>query len=190
MSRRYARTSDKLSVTMKFPTIIASFLFFVFSCVVHAQSSSSDIALLSLPGGFLSVQAVIGDHQGTFLFDSGSGVSSITPEFAAKIGCKPWGQISGLRMTGKRLDMRRCDNVSVRLGTYQSKTGTIGVFDLGKVLPPSLGGIDGTIALDLFVSQSLCLSYSRHVLQVLGSGILVKSVSTRRSVPNHIVRDA
>lgn len=48
------------------------------------------------------VHATVGGHEGTFLFDTGEGVSSITPQFAAQIGCRPWRQITGFQMGGNR----------------------------------------------------------------------------------------
>jgi hypothetical protein len=170
-------------------TIIPS-LFLCASLSLHAQRSSSVISLQPLSGRFLTVRASIAGHEGTFLFDSGSGVSNITPEFAGKIGCKPWGLISGARMTGQRLDMQRCDNVAVRLGAFQSGPGTIGVFDLGKVLPPSMSGIDGTIALDVFASRTVRFSYFHHTLEILDPSSVEKTAELGRSMPIHIVRDA
>jgi hypothetical protein len=171
------------------PTIIPS-LFLFASLTLNAQHPPSEIPLQPLSGGFLTVHASIAGHEGTFLFDSGSGVSNITPQFASKIGCKPWGLISGARMTGQRLDMQRCDNVAVRLGAFQSEAGTIGVFDLGKVLPPSMSGIDGTIALDVFASRTVRFSYFHHTLEILDPGSVAKGSELGRSMPIHIVRDA
>ncbi|WP_161557150.1 aspartyl protease family protein [Acidisarcina polymorpha] len=170
-------------------TIISSLLLFA-SPNLHAQHSSSEIPLQPLSGGFLTVRASIAGHEGTFLFDSGSGVSNITPQFASKIGCKPWGLISGAQMTGQRLDMQRCDNLVVRLGAFQSEPGTVGVFDLAKVLPPSMSGIDGTIALDVLASCTVRFSYVHHTLQILDPGSVAKSIELSRSMPIHMVRDA
>lgn len=175
---------------MKSLFAIISAFFLCGSLAIHAQHASSNISLQPLAGGFLTVRGSIAGHEGTFLFDTGSGVSNITPQFANKIGCKPWGQISGLRMNGQRLDMQRCDNVSIRLGTYQSKPATIGVFDLGKVLPSSMSGIDGTIALDVFASRSLRFSCAQHNLQILDPISLAKTTAGERPIPIHIVRDA
>ena len=144
----------------------------------------------SLANGFLTVHASIAGHEGTFLFDTGGGVSYITPEFAAKAGCKPWGQISGFRMTGERLDMPHCDGLSVRLGGYESAPGTLGVFDATKVMPPAMRGIDGALALDLFASHQVSFSYSRHLLNVLTPSQLVRNTAGQSSMPIHLVRDS
>ncbi len=143
-----------------------------------------------LANDFLTVRASVAGHEGTFLFDTGGGVSYITPEFAAKTGCKPWGQSSGFRMTGERLDMQHCDGLSVRLGGYESAPVTLGVFDLAKVTPPSMRGIDGALALDLFASHQISFSYSRHLLRVLTPSQLARSTARQPPMPVHLVRDA
>lgn len=162
----------------------------VTSFALHAQTSSVQIPLEPLEGGLLALHAQIGGQEGTFLFDSGSGVSNITPEFASRIGCKPWGQITGLRMTGERLDMQKCDNVSLQVGGYHAEPGTVGVFDLARVLPSSMKGIDGTIALDLFDKHSLRLSYRHHLITVYDQRSLTNATAKLKAMPVHIVRDA
>jgi hypothetical protein len=124
-------------------------LFFVVAPFAKAQASTN-VVLEPIVGGLLKVHASVGGHDGTFLFDSGSGVSSLSPEFAVAIGCRPWGQITGFRMTGQRLDMQRCDNITVSIAGRSFPASTVGVFDISKYLPSDVGHIDGTIALDLF----------------------------------------
>jgi hypothetical protein len=60
-------------------------------------------------------RAIVNGQSGTFLFDTGEGVSSFSPAFAEKTGCRPWGRISGFRMSGERLDNKHCDNITTRL---------------------------------------------------------------------------
>ena len=47
------------------------------------------VALAPLLGRGLTIQATIGGKPGTFLFDTGGGVTNISPDFAKSIGCKP-----------------------------------------------------------------------------------------------------
>ncbi len=137
----------------------------------------------------MKLQATIAGHKGTFLFDSGSGVSSISPEFAALIGCEPWGQITGFRMTGDRLDMERCNNLTFDFGNKLLQAQAVGVFDVSKYLPAEVGHVDGTIALDLFADQAFTLSYGRHFLQLRSSGEIARRRPELR-MPVHIVRNA
>jgi hypothetical protein len=168
-------------------------LLVVLSCVIapfaHAQRSTT-IILNPAPHGILKVRASILGREGTFLFDSGGGVSSLSPQFAAAIGCHPWGQITGFRMTGDRLDMQRCDHVSFALAGRSFPAGTVGVFDISKYLPPETGPVDGTIALDLFADQAFTLSYAGHFLRILDQPGLLQESKALHSMQVHIVRDA
>ncbi len=137
----------------------------------------------------MKIQATIAGHKGTFLFDSGSGISSISPEFAALIGCDPWGQITGFRMTGDRLDMQRCDHLTFDFGNKKLQAQAVGVFDVSKYLPAEVGHVDGTIALDLFADQVFTLSYGRHFLQLRNIEDIARRNPELR-MPVHIVRNA
>ena len=162
--------------------------FLVCSCSAFAQRPTV-LRLEPANGGLMKVQATVAGHKGTFLFDSGSGVSSISPDFAALIGCEPWGQITGFRMTGDRLDMQRCNRVIFDFGNKTLQAEAIGVLDVSKYLPAQVGHVDGTIALDLFADQVFTLSYGRHLLQFLDSREVARQKSELRT-PVHIVRDA
>jgi len=140
--------------------------------------------------GLLKMNATVNGHVGTFLFDSGSGFSNISPSFAAAIGCQPWGQITGFRMTGERLDMQHCDNVSVQIGGRSFASTTVGVFDLSGYLPSEVGHIDGTIALDLFANDVFTLSYGGRFIQILDLKALALQTAGVDGMPIHVVRDA
>ena len=137
----------------------------------------------------MKLQATVGGHRGTFLFDSGSGISSVSPEFAALIGCQPWGQITGFQMSGERIDMQRCNHLTFDFGNKSLQAQAVGVFDVSKYIPAEVGHVDGTIALDLFADQVFTLSYGGHSLQLLND----KDISRRDPklrMPVHIVRGA
>ncbi len=137
----------------------------------------------------MKLQATVGGHRGTFLFDSGSGISSVSPEFAALIGCQPWGQITGFRMSGERIDMQRCNHLTFDFGNKSLQAQAVGVFDVSKYLPAEMGHVDGTIALDLFADQVFTLSYGRHSLQLLNDRDISRRDPKLR-MPVHIVRGA
>jgi hypothetical protein len=168
--------------------ILNSLLFLVFLSVASAQSVTT-ITLEPTLHDLLKVNATVNGHEGTFLFDSGSGLSNISPEFANAIKCHPWGQVTGFRMTGQRLDMGRCDDVSFTVADRQFPARTVGVFDLSNLLPSDVGHIDGTIALDIFENEAFTLSYGGHFIRLLDAGALKRSTRDLRSIPVHVVRD-
>lgn len=157
---------------------------------VGSRNASQTIPLQPLANHLLTVHATLGGQEGTFLFDTGGGISFVTPGFAARIGCKPWGQISGFRMTGERIDMPHCDGVSARFGAYQSAPVTVGIFDLATLGVPDMSHLDGSLALDLFAAQAIRFSYSRHEIRVLTPGALATLTAGLSSAPVHLVRDA
>lgn len=135
-----------------------------------------------------TVHAIINGQAGTFLFDTGGGLSLLTPAFAAKIGCIPWGQVTGHQMSGKRIDAQRCNDISLQFGALKTTMDGIGVFDFEKLLPPDAPHIDGSLALDLFDDKVVMFSQSRNVLTVLNT--LPKTLQDCASIPVHVVREA
>lgn len=76
------------------------------------------------------VHAVVNGQPGTFLFDTGEGVSSFSPAFAKKIGCQPWGRISGFRMSGERLDNQHCDGITFQLSKQALTAPVVSTVDI------------------------------------------------------------
>ncbi|MBV8706681.1 MAG: aspartyl protease family protein [Acidobacteriaceae bacterium] len=138
-----------------------------------------------LKGG-LVLNAQVNGKFGTFLFDTGAGVTSITPQFAAAIDCKPWGQISGFTITAQRLDMQRCDSVNLQIAGFETRREIIGVFDVDQMMLSAAPKLDGTVALDVFVHRSVAFSYSAKTLRVSDTPKLPQTAA----LPVHIVRDA
>jgi hypothetical protein len=113
-----------------------------------------------------SVQAVVAGHAATMLFDTGGGLTMISPSLAAKIGCQPWGRLTGYRMTGERIDVQQCNDVDLVLGAYHVRAPVVGVLDLNKFLPPDAAPLDGSIALDAFDGHAITIDLARNVVTV------------------------
>lgn len=164
------------------------------ACVLAALASgpvsAQEIPLGDYLGILHTVEATVAGQRGTFLFDTGGGVSVVTVEFAERIGCTPWGNLSGFRLSGERLDGPRCDDVVFDLGNGVSLTSpAAGVFDLKAMLPPQ-GPVDGILSLDAFAEQpfTLDLAASRIVLETPDS--LAARIDGAVEVPVHFARQA
>lgn len=136
-----------------------------------------------------TVHVSVAGHEGTFLFDTGEGVSSITPEFAAKIGCKPWGQITGFQMSGNRLDSPRCDNVTFDASGRHFNAPSVGVGDINRFLPPGAQRLDGSLGLDIFAGQAITLEPQKQLV-VESAHSLAARVKNAHEIKIRLVRDA
>lgn len=137
----------------------------------------------------VALRAHIGDQQGLFTFDTAGGITLMSPAFAAKIGCKPWGRLSGHRMMGDRLDMPRCDDVSLRLGAQTYRLPVAGVFDIASLLPKDAAPVDGSIALDAFAGRAITIDFPGMRLIVESAASLRERTAEAQSLPVSLSRE-
>ena len=135
-----------------------------------------------------TIQATVNGVPGVFLFDTGEGLSTISPAFAAKIGCKPWGQVSGFRMSGERLNNPHCDNVVFRVGRQRLTAPSVSTVDIMKFLGPDVPPVDGSIGLDLFAGRTITILPRRTVV-IETPGTLRARVARAKPLPIRLVRD-
>ena len=114
-----------------------------------AAQEPASAPLGDLLGVLRTVEVRIGDQKANMILDTGGGVTVVTPDLATRVGCTPWGQLSGFRLTGERLTMTRCDGVPVSVAGLDLGAKNLGVFDLAALLPPQAGPIDGILSLDV-----------------------------------------
>ena len=136
-----------------------------------------------------SIEVVVGGQRGTFLVDTGGGVTLVTPEFAKRTGCAPWGQISGFRLTGERLDMPRCENMEIGLpGGRTMAPVTAGVIDLMPLMAKGDAPIDGSLALDALDGQVFTLDVRAGTLQFETPESLEARVADAVEIPIRVSR--
>ena len=137
----------------------------------------------------MTLAANVFGHEGRFVFDTGGGVTYISPSFAQAIGCKPWGQLSGFVLTGQRLDMQRCDDLTFDIDGRWFQAPIAGVFDLMKFMPPNVPKIDGSIGLDLFAGRAVTLSLSKRTLTVESASSLRQRTRKGKEISVRLVRE-
>lgn len=155
-----------------------------------AQPQPTTIALSPYLGVVWSFEAEVGGMRRTFLFDTGGGVTVITPETAKEIGCTPWGQITGFRMRGERVDMTRCNDVSLRSNGAMLTTPTAGVFDLSKLLPKDAPPLAGSVALDSFAGKVVTIDLAHRQIVLETPGSLKRRVASAREVKLRLAGEA
>jgi Aspartyl protease len=183
MGRFWAFDSTKLSLLLATYWIVAQ--------VASAGRAPTPVTIIPLES-YLRAQTVIHaeveGQPGTFLFDTGEGVSGISPELAQKINCHPWGQISGFRMSGERLTSQHCDQLRFTLNGHSFSAPAVGILDIMKLLGPDLPRIDGAIGLDLFAGQTITI-VPRKSLIIESKKSLAARIKTAKELPIRLVRD-
>jgi hypothetical protein len=178
---------------------LIAFLVCLTSTVVGTESSGSTspvpvmaIELSPHPGGtaMMTMRAKVRGHEGVFIFDTGGGISYISPAFAAAVGCKLWGQLTGFMLTGQRLDMPRCDGLSFDVQGHRYAAPISGVFDIMKVMPQDVPRLDGSIGLDVFAGKAVTLSLKQKTLTVESRASLAARAKRGKEVPIRLVREA
>jgi hypothetical protein len=143
------------------------------------------------PGGteMMTLRATVRGHEGNFIFDTGGGISYISPAFAQTVGCKVWGQITGFTLTAQRLDMPRCDGLSFQIDGQAFGAPTSGIFDIMKFMPPNVPRIDGSIGLDVFAGRAVTLSLAQRKLIVESASSLAARTKAAKEIPMRSVRE-
>jgi hypothetical protein len=131
-----------------------------------AMAGSPEVLPLhAIAGVGLVMDAEVDGHPGRFLFDTGWGVTAVTPVVAASIGCRPWGRVTGFRAIGERLDSQRCNAATFKVRGFQARAPEVLVVDLTKLLPPGTQALSGGVGLDLFAGRTLTIqSHARRIV--------------------------
>ncbi len=179
---------------MKLARLVPELLILAFSILfatsLRAAEAPLVVPLESYGESQKIIHAKINGREGAFLFDSGGGVTNVTPEFAENIGRKPWGKIVGFRMTGQRLDMARCDDALLEIAGMREQLPIIGVFDLTSLLPPGAPKLDGIIGLDAFANRTISIDLANSRIAIETPESLAARINGATEEPVRVVRDA
>jgi hypothetical protein len=112
-----------------------------------------------------TVEVVVNGKARTFYFDSGGGISGISPALAKEIGCEPLGEMSGYNAGGMVFKIKRCEDVALSMNGFTVKRD-VAVFDPKDFFPNAKGQIDGSIALDAFDNRIFTMDLAGNRLMV------------------------
>lgn len=165
-----------------------------FAPITNYASGTQDgqptvIALTPYLGTLPSMKVTVAGHDATFLLDTAGGLSVVTPQFAKSLGCEPWGQLTGFRMRGERLDLQHCDNVHLQLSGTPLDVPVAGVWDLAKILPKGAPILGGSLALDAFAGHAVTLDLSAGILIMETSASLKTRIRHATEVPVRFSRE-
>lgn len=142
---------------------------------VHAQApraggTPATIPLSRGPGHLRTIRVRVGRDTVDYLFDTGGGVTVISPQDSAQLGCLVGGKGFGVRLTGEVLTGRKCANVSLVIGPF-TVTDDPGVMDLAKLLGPRAPAVRGLVSLKSFAGRQVTfdLAHDRLIVETPAS---------------------
>ena len=159
------------------------------ACAEAAHADPVTIPLQPYVAGLSTVQLSVNGQTGTFLFDTGEGLSVISPDFAAHVPCEPWGQITGYRFSGERLDAPHCDQLTFQSGASSFAAPVAGVIDIMSLIGSGAPHVDGAVGLDIFAGRTISI-IPQHAIIVETPQSLRRRIAHARELPVRIVRDA
>jgi len=137
----------------------------------------------------VALRAVVGGVPGRFVFDTGAGSLHVTPAFAERMGCKPWGRLSGYTMMHTRLDSPRCDGTRIQVDGHALQTVTAGVLDVMSFYPEGAEPVDGLMGLDMFDGQTITLDFPKGELIVETPSSQQARIARATEVPATLTRE-
>jgi hypothetical protein len=169
-------------------TLLAAAAFIVLGSATGTSAASSVTLKLEQFRRSVAFRVDVGGKERLFQFDTGGGISFISPEIAKELSCEKGAQVVGFRMTGDKLVTPRCDNVRLSIGGKQFTIPLAGVAQLGELNAKDVT-IDGMIALDVFAGRTITLDFAgkRVIIETPASAAIRKVHGTE--LPMHMVRE-
>jgi hypothetical protein len=122
------------------------------------------LPLLRYPHGLRAVEVRLGEETLPFLFDTGAGITTVDTGLAQRHGLSPAGRLTGYRMTGERVDLGQCADVTLGLGEHRIHHDVMGILDLMALLPPDFPEIGGVLALNSFLARPVTFDFREERL--------------------------
>jgi hypothetical protein len=152
-------------------------------------SAPVTIPLQPLRTRLRTVTVKVGSETGTFMLDTASGLTVFTPTFARKVGCEPWGRITGFFMMGDRIDSPQCDDMRLEVAGLTLQAPVVAVLDIMASAPKGAEPLDGILGLDAFAGQALTLDVGNNQLLVETPESLAERTRTMREARARIGRE-
>jgi hypothetical protein len=124
-----------------------------------------------------------------FMWDSGGGVTIITPDVAKDLGCEPFGQITGFNAGGDRIDMKRCDAVTMNVGGFQNKIDT-GVLEIMPFFGPNTPPIGGYVSLQTFKDSIITIDLAGDRIWVETEKSAAKRIKDMKPLESRLMQSA
>ncbi|HET7655657.1 MAG TPA: retropepsin-like aspartic protease, partial [Luteimonas sp.] len=138
----------------------------------------------------VAVRVEANGTHGLMAFDTAAGHTVVSPEFAQAAGCKPWGSLGGFTMTGRKLDMPRCDGLRFSVDGHELRAPVAGVMQVAELFAKDAPPIEGLLGLDAFAGQTITLDFAAGKLFVETPASAARREAGAQEIPVVLSREA
>jgi predicted aspartyl protease len=129
----------------------------------------------------LSIPVRVGVVETKFIFDTGIGLSLISEDLAAKVGCRPDGSMfSGRRMSGQTVTIPQGTLSSLQVGGHVVRDLPVGIFDMHAMA--GLGDVEGFVSLTCFRAAPVTVDYRAGLLVLEDAASLAQRTAAGTAV--------
>ena len=152
---------------------------------VYAQTSEPRgvLPLSELVMDLKTIEVEIGGVKVSALIDTGAGISFVGKAVADQIGCKPFGQLVGVRMTGELVKVPWCGYLKVSAGGVEGRDA-VGYFDNANILPEGWS----IVSLNAFADGPITLDWPDNQLILESEGSLAERTKDLVASPLYLQR--
>lgn len=135
------------------------------------------------------VEAEVGGKKGLYLFDTGAGITLVSPGSAKRAGCEPWGRLTGYNMMGTRGDGPHCgETIPITLGGIAMKPPILGLINMAANNPRD-AELDGIVGLNLFEGRTVTLDFAAGTLTLESEASRAARVAKMRPLRIRLKRE-
>jgi Aspartyl protease len=136
-----------------------------------------------------TVEVTVKGHESPFIFDTGAGLTILTPEEARYAGCTPFGLGTGFRADGGRTTWSRCGPATLQIGRYEVDR-EVAEFDLLKLLGKGAPPVGGILGLASFEGRAVTIDLAHDRVTIETPRSLALRIGRMHPVNVRIARGA
>ena len=129
-----------------------------------------------------TMQVEIDGVSHSMLFDTGGGVTAISPTLAKQLNCQTTATSIGLRMTGERVETPLCRDIELRVGGLVIHTEAA-VIDLAGMLGKDGPHVDGMVSLATLDGFAVSLDLAHDKVTIESARSLAARTKKATAVP-------
>lgn len=155
-------------------------LFALLPFVSFSQSTNkNEIPFELLPSGHILVKAKVDQLQGSFIFDTGAGLTVFTKKFfdQLKHTKKEDGGYTAFRATGERINIDLYHVPDFEMGNFKKTEEEISYVDA------DFGGVDGIISLKFLEAKPFTIDFEKKVLRIESPASLATIKKIAKKLP-------